>query len=231
MSLQDFLHFNKECPICREPLDLYMQWHHSTLWKGYQSAPGTYDFTPFKLKKDDLKDSDMITIKEEGLDTTTYFSSLHLDKLFNKQAIHLFFLCNDAGFVDKGEPAYDYEISLYRGCYFRSSIEYKMQKVSKKRFELAPSQEGQEKFINQEESFSFKDKSEELEKVYMLSLKSVDNVTKLWHYAATPEQKKDENFEPKLFDKELPYLSVRPKFDLENRENLISRFNSWIIMS
>lgn len=231
MSLPDFLHFNRDCPICGEPLDLYMQWEYSTLWKAHQNAPDTYTFTPFKLISDKIKKEDTIIICEAYNSIETYFSTPALAEIFKAKEAYFFYLCNEAGFADRGEPATDYEINLYRGCYFRSSVTFKMKQHSKKNWKLEESKEEQASLINKAESFSFKNITEELEKIYMLNLDSVDNLTKLWHYSATPEQRKDENYEPKLFEKEMPLLTVRPKFDLEHREKLLDRFESWIIMS
>lgn len=231
MSFHQFLHFNRDCPSCGEPLDLYMQWHNSTLWKAHQPKPDTYTFHPYKMKKGEMSNDDSIIIVEKDNILDLYFSSQKIKDEAERQNMHFFFLCNENGFVEKGDPVYDYEINIYKACYFRSSVEMQMKKSSKKKILLSQTIPEQEKFTNQEESFAFISHHDELEKVYILSLKSVEDMTKLWHYTATREQKANENFEPKLFDKEMPLLTVRPKFDLENRERLIDRFDSWILIS
>jgi hypothetical protein len=87
--------------------------------------------------------------------------------------------------------------------------------------------------LNRDESFIFKtSNSAGLEKVYALNLDYENKHTKLWYYSTTPEQRKEEDFDPNIFEKtDLPLLNHRPDFSLEHRDKLLDRFSSWILLS
>ena len=47
----------------------------------------------------------------------------------------------------------------------------------------------------------------------------------------TAEQRQDITFKPSIFEKELPELTVRPKLGIEDRDKLINKLDSWVLMS
>ena len=96
---------------------------------------------------------------------------------------------------------------------------------------LKPAVKGTHNLINSDESFSLKRKIDDLEKVYMVNIGYENKLTMLWYYTCTDEQAKDKDYNPKIFEKQLPLLKTRPNFDLKDRDKLFSRLDNWIIMS
>lgn len=229
MSLCKFLQFNQVCPICEEPLTLYMQWHNSTLWKGEAIGVNEYRFDQFKFPNKELgKNAEFSLFHDEDK-----FNIVANDKVLQvaaKQSLHFFFVCNKNGFEDRGTG--DYELNLYHACYFRSSADMEFKQTPDKTWSLDSFQVNGNDLVSQEESFAFKKSLEpDLERVYLLSLKHGEDSTELWFYETNAAQRADDNFEPKLFEKKMPLLKVRPKLSPKSRDKLLSRFDSWILMS
>jgi hypothetical protein len=84
---------------------------------------------------------------------------------------------------------------------------------------------------NKDEAFSFKTSNKNIDKIYMLNLDYEEKRTTLFYYTATSEERVKKTFKAKIFKKDLPLLKTRPKLDWEDRESLLSRFDSWILMS
>lgn len=234
MNLCDFLHFNDRCPICDEPLTLYMQWINSICWKGVPIENNLYRFNSFIGIKDNNKklENEYVLLWDNGPTFKIEMSSSETRREAETHSIYFFYLCNSAGF--KVKTWGDYEISLYRGCYYRSTplMEfYKSdERKSKDRFLKLINPDNQE-LINKDESYSFKDIHDGYEKVYMINLDYEDKKTTLWHYSTTTKEREAHDFSPKLFNKDIPLLTTRIKAGLEDREKLLSKLNGWILMS
>ena len=154
MKLNEFLHFNHNCPVCNNKLTLYLQMTDSILFKAEKEClpqSTNYKFIPFKCVSQETElDSSYINLFDYG----TYFETSFSDNLIAKEAklrkMYFFFLCNEGGFE---EHYGDYEINVTPACYYRSTsfMEYREQP---KGYELENliKDEG---FINQEEVFSF----------------------------------------------------------------------------
>lgn len=229
MSISKFLSFNKSCPVCSEPLTLFMQQHGSTLWRAKATGVvNTYTFTPFKFPKDKVDDFTLISDKDSAILT----SSASIMAEAKKLTMHFFYLCNEGGIDITSESSYDYEINLYKGCYYRSSADMEFKKNDDKQWNMSEVREDGKDIVSQEESFSFKKNLEpDLERVYMLSIKTLEGCTDLWFYETSAEQRAQESYEPKLFEKKMPLLKTRPKFDIKDRDKLLSRLDSWILIS
>jgi hypothetical protein len=231
MKLSEFLHFNSHCPICGETLSLYMQWVDSVCFKGVKFGDDTYKFYPFVgAKKDgDIKEDDHMLLQDKGTDADCTFSSAKMLQESKRFDIYFFFLCNPSGFKVKSWG--DYEISLYQGCYYRDTefFEFEKNKQSKK-WILTPKDKNAD-LLMKHEAYSFKDIKNENERVYMVNLDYEKKQTTLWHYATTTEEREKEDFKPNLFSKEMPLLKTRIKAGIDDRERLIDRLNSWILVS
>lgn len=232
MNLHEFLHFNRKCPICDEPLHLYMQWVNSVCFEAKQLDEEAYYFKPFKCFG---KDSDADGIKEEYIilqdkeDVETIISSSKLKEESRKYQVYFFFVCNPAGFKDKGYR--DYELNLFKTCYYRSSPFFEFKQKENKEWQLEHTLPETRGLVSHDESLCFKILGKEHERVYMLNLNYDKKETKIWHYTVNESDKSTKGFQPKLFSKTLPLLTNRPDFGFESREKLIDRFDSWIIMS
>lgn len=233
MNLHDFLHFNRKCPICDEPLSLYMQWVNSVCFEAKQIDDKAYYFKPFKgLGKDpegdSLKNEYMILEDNENVDLI--MSNTKIEQESRKYQIYFFFVCNPAGFKDKGYK--DYELNLFKTCYYRSSPFYEMRKDSTTdKWAMEHILPETKDVVVHDESLCFKHLGKDNERVYMLNLNYEKKETKIWHYIVPETEKDKKGYQPKLFSKTLPILTNRPDFGFDAREKLLDRFDSWIIMS
>jgi len=165
----------------------------------------------------------------EGDKALTEFTSNGLANEAKKHHIYFFYLCNPKGIKQKGFA--DFSISLYKGCYYRSTPFYEFKQSEDKTWALDTVNPDFKEIVNKDESFAFNSIEDNLEKVYMMNLDHEKKETMLWYYSVTEEDKKVKGFRPKLFEKSVPLLSNRPKLGREDRARLIERFDGWIIMS
>lgn len=235
MKLNEFLHFNQKCPICNEPLSLYMQWINYGCFKAKLIDNDLYQFDSFMGAEQKntiaIEDNHMLLLNgKDGVETSFGHQTLFNES--KKFQIYFFYLCNPEGFNKKTFG--DWDINLYKGCYYRSTpfMEFKRNSDSESnKWDLGITNISHKEIINKDESFSFKNINKDVEKVYMLNLDYEANQTTLWHYTVSEEEKRLISFEPKVFSKEMPLLKKRPKLSMEDRQNLIDRFDAWIIMS
>jgi hypothetical protein len=232
MKLFNFITGSRRCPICDNPLSLCLQIVDDTLFLGSQRSNGSFLFQPFrniKNKRDD--DTITLTVGEDSIDFA--MSSNHMTELFGKSQFFTYYICNIDGFSvkDKTDPA----PGLYESCYYKASpIQSIVKEVTAEDqviWKIKPVAEAAENLVIATEQYAFKKSNEELTKAYMVSLDHEEKKTLFWHYAFTPEQEANEDYEPKIFEKVMPLLPHGLKMEIENRENLFSKFESWILMS
>ncbi len=224
--LKEFLDFNTHCPSCQEPLTLFMRWsgeildNDYRLFKFYRKENKNLAFREIVQNK---KTSEITGIIYPETNSISFNTSSAEKIIQDQDSIYFFFLCNPNSIQDL---SYDYEIDAYKACYFRSSFPINFVKENNL---LHPSYLEPQSHVLRDESFILVDRKEELEKVYILTLSYEDNKTILMHYSVTDEQAKDDSYEPSVFTKEVPLLKTRP--DPSDKEKLLDRLNSWIIMS
>lgn len=228
MKLNDFIHFNHRCPVCDNDLTLYLQMKDSVCFRAHKQKQNIYHFQPYKCLNKSILESDFIDLYDYGKDFETKFSTSQMAAEAKRSQLYFFYLCNNHGFDDNGD---DYTINIFNGCYYRSSPFLEFQKTAKKSWSLKTIDPDHSDLVNQEEVLSFSKKIEEIEKVYVLVLNSSDNKTVFMYYSVNEEQSKDANYSPSLFEKEMPMLTNRPNFSISNRERLLDRFDSWLILS
>jgi hypothetical protein len=249
MSLSNFLHFNKSCPICGEPLSLYMRWCDSVLFKATQANQLSIFFpTKYRMTDKNLVDwkeatrpfGNVIMDNTSGYPQISFDTStqdhIHTEAEALKRNIFFFYICNSNGIQELKYDKNDYQIQLYDACYYRSTpfMEFKKYKDDdgvewKQINSVVPEHEYLD---NLEEAFCFTDRQNEIEKVYYLKFDYESNTAKLWHYVTNEEQRNQVNFKPKIFEsKDLPMSADRPKFGIEDREQLLNKFRNWIVMS
>lgn len=230
MTLDSFLSFNKYCPVCGEKLTLCFQVNDESCWLGTELKDGSYMFSQHNLKEKNNVES-LIALKKNN---SKYQFEIHHnseESLGNKwQAWQLYFLyiCNPSGIDSEYNRT---SFNMYDCCYFRSS-QY-MEFVKKDDgWELGYSSNHNPDIINRDEIFVFKKYTPDaLEKVYYFNIDSEDQKTKLLYYASTEAERALEDFDPNIFETEAPPMPNRPDFSIQNRDRLIERFDSWIIMS
>ncbi len=234
MKLSDYLHTNEACPVCGEPLKLYMQVTDGPLWG---SSLVSVDSLIFEKRtrlppEEGAISGDYFWITISGDDYNFNFSGSNILQHSKTWNVFFFYLCNDKAIENKYGT--DYEIDPYQACYFRSCpfMEFVLDSNDKKwKLELASGAD----LIDgktRDEICIFKTQHDGgLEKVYILSLDYESKLTTLRFFKTTDKDRANRDFEPKIFKKELPLLNVRPNFDMSERDKLIDRLNSWIIMS
>lgn len=235
MKAFDFIKDSCNCPVCDKPLTLFIQMIDETLFRASAiRVDNKITFIPFRNLKN-KRDDDVIEVtltKDNSIDLTV--SSRHLTDLLDKTQFFFYYLCNETSFSIKDNT--DCSISMYHSCYYKSSPYFSITKEVTENDEVIRTIDtvnaDSKDTVNATEQFSFKNNTNpELEKVYLVSLDFEEKKTSFWHYAFTKEQEADDNFEPKLLEKFLPTMPSKLKLDLENRENLFSKFESWILMS
>ncbi len=224
--LSQFLNYNQTCPLCNEPLHLYMRWADSLFFKGKVVEDNVYQFDPY-LAGDEKPNpelekfqSESMLLDNNGEQILTDFSSNGLLNEAKKHHIYFFYLCNPNGIKQKKWG--DFAISLFKACYYRSSPFYEF-KLNEGNWDLGTVNPDHKELSNKDESFAFNLIRNDLEKVYMIKLDYEVKDTTLWYYTVTDAEKLKENFRPNLFEKTLPLLGVRPKFDLVDRQKLIEQ--------
>lgn len=231
--LKEFLDFNTLCPSCQEPLTLFMRWSGDPidddykLFQFYRKMNGNLAFQEVKQENKYLQNSKR-TMEINGIvypnTNSITFNTSSAEKIIQDQdSVYFFFLCNPDSIE---QLSYDYEINAYKSCYFRSSFPVKFVKENNL---LCPSYLEPTPHPLRDESFTFIDRKEGHEKIYVLTLSYEDDRTILKHYSITDEQAAMDDFEPSVFSKDLPLLKNR--FDQSNKEKLLERLNSWIVMS
>ncbi len=231
MKLNDYLHTNEACPVCGEPLKLYMQVTDGPLWKSSQVSANTLIFEKSTRlpPSEGTVSGDYFWITRNGDNYNFNFSGSSILQHSKTWYVFFFYLCNDKAIENKYGT--DYEIDPYKACYYRSCpfMEFVLDSDTKE-WTLKLSQEIDSN--TRDEICIFKTHHEDgLEKVYILSLDYEFKLTTLRFFKTFPQDRLSEDFEPKIFKKELPLLGVHPNFDISERDKLIDRLNSWIIMS
>jgi hypothetical protein len=237
MKLVEFLQFNSHCPICGRELNLYMQWIDAPCFHAFdkkinESGKIDYYFQQFKCKNqdigtDDCQDDLMILTSHEN-NIETEFTSYKLLNEAKKYQIYFFFLCNPAGFQDRFHN--DYEINLSKGCYYRSTPMMELQQLEDKSWKLSTILPESQNIINKDEAFALIIQTNVCQKIYMLNIDEENQKSSLWYYIIPNLEKENKKFKPKLFNENFPHIR-RPDLAPSNRERLISKLDSWILLS
>lgn len=142
---------------------------------------------------------------------------------------YLFFICNPEA-IDTADDSSN--IDVYTACYHCTSPAFQFNKLDN-RYQLEGINPNCHNLTCADENFCIKTiGGDDLEKIYILNLDYVIPCTNFWYYACTAEQQADKNFKANIFEKgQLPFPPTRFDFSVENRKNLISKFDSWILMS
>lgn len=227
MDLCSFVNNNTKCPICQNDLTLYLQVHNGPCFSSTRTVSkinpddNLFKFTPFLLKST----LDMFGGKEDNtIDLAARKETYEFNdkKKFLDNGFYLFFVCNKAGF--KEIPG-DYNIKMYDACYYLSTPPLKIDINNNVQF-----REQNHTDMMYHESHAYMIQKNEVLKVYILISDYNAKNTKLWYYTMTDKESKTKGWEPNKFSKTLPLV---PKFNASyrNKDQLIDRFDSWIILS
>ncbi len=231
MNLCQFLNFNKDCPVCGEPLTLYAQLLDGPLWKAFRPSKKVYHFEQHKSKNSEFGSDDFFWLTNSEGSFDIDFSSSKLYQNSKTWTFFFFFMCNEAGFED--HPRENFTINPCTACYYRSSpfLEFKQNEDKNWRLIRAPGTDTIEGEVK-DEIFAFPaPQPGGGEKMYVLNMDYENQNSILRYFIVTEDEKADKDFEPNMFKLKLPIPNVRPNFAIAQRDALISRFDSWILMS
>lgn len=225
--LNKFINYNRHCPQCGKPLHLYMQWFNSILFIGQEYKKDTYLFTPTIIpnNKKDFKENFMILTGHDQF-IETEFDSPSLFNEAKRVPIYFFYVCNPTGIKENHGEC---EIWLNKACYYRSTLLFEFKKNEDKNIWNLQFTDHQPNIVNKDESIAFSSTINDLTKIYMITFDYELNHTMIYHYSITEIQKKDKSFHPNIFEKKIPLLNPIP--NLFEKDKLIKKFDTWILMS
>jgi hypothetical protein len=140
----------------------------------------------------------------------------------NVTPIYLFYVCNPDSVVKSTA-----KVNVYNVCSHKSSSSIQLK--GEQAFDAQTT--NSDAPLISHETFSFHKNVNDIEKTYIINLNHEKKLTNFYYFTATQKQKDDPNYRPTLLQKELPFLNKRPDFSLKNRDALINKFESWVIMS
>lgn len=231
MNLQNFTNFTEKCPVCNNDLKLYLSGSGGLLFKGYSIPTSPFDDATYKFDLSIYDDKELensyILIGNEG---QISFSNPALVKRISVSHAFLFQVCNENG-IKENESHDDYHIKMPAACYYRSTPFMSLNINDEYKSHLVEAWNNHKSIVVKNETFAVSKFSKEMSHYYALNMDYTTKESTIWYYSISEEQKNIPYFKPSKFEKILPLLSARPKFDLENRDKLISRFDSWILVS
>ena len=213
MNLHDFLDFNHNCPLCGNKLTLYLNTNDGLIRKAVEQD-NKYVFhdqyTDFILYKKKLN------IKFHTVyDETNHFKS--------SSQFFFFFICNEKC-VEQDPYTTKYNVDLSLGCYYRASQWFKL---NKKTIVL---EHQYLDCVNSYEIFTFNTFQDNGGcKRYILSMNYEESFTHL-DYTHISELRNDPMSYP-IFSKTLPLLKQLPDLHISKRQQLINKFDTWILFS
>lgn len=227
IKLKKFIDFNKTCPICNKELTLYMQGSGTICWRA-ERKKDTYTFKQFKNESEEFSDEDFIILHNKKNKIDIKYSANKIANKYRSIQMFLFYLCDERAFVNKKNSTFDdWEIKTQYGCYIRSSPWFEYYKINNK-WELDSSDISEElNAINFDEIFYYS----HLNKYYTLRIDYLFKEMTLTYCTYTEEQKNDESYVPDTFHLNIPMWKARPDFSEKEKFKLISKFDSWILLS
>jgi hypothetical protein len=234
MDFKGFFDFGWNCPSCDNNLSLYFQISGGSCFKLDHMRDNKYLFLPLFSKDYSNNPENAVQLKIGDDNRCELFCKNYkiLDELKNETA-YLFFLCKEQGFKLNGDNKYagkhnqDYEINLYKGCYYRASpILYLSDNF------ILETLEAHKDLTNGDEVIALNRMSNgDLFRVYMLHVCYENNSTIMYYYSCTPEQSANKEFIPNILEKSLPIPRRKLDFSLKNRDKLLNKLDNWILMS
>src|SRR5271170_4246453 len=108
MNLCQFLQSSITCPVCDEPLIIYMQEIDGDLWRAKVVEPNLYRFDRVERKVDKYGNQicvrspdDFIWIKDKGNDFDMGFNGLALEEFMRLQEVFFFNICSEDSFKER----------------------------------------------------------------------------------------------------------------------------------
>lgn len=211
MNLCTFLNMDNKCPVCGDPLHLFMQITDDELWEANTFNDSICKFTPIKTKFDDF-----IILKNNKNTIDIQFSSNYIFNFLKSKEMFFFSLCHKFGIE----------------CYLRTSSTVKFNHHTENVWSIdSVSDKYSDNFVRNE-MFTFKELSDNgSEKIFILNFDFKFNKTRFKYYSFTSEEKKSNCFTPQILELDFPLLYDKFNFKMDQRKLLISKLKSWIILS
>jgi len=216
LKLIEFFNYNSICPICNNPLTLYLQWVDSFSFKCKQKDNvlkfNLYlDFDPNKNTTNDY-----LLLDKNNLHLT--FSSNSMLHEAERFFSYFFYLCNPFS-VNKVSYGTN-QINVYKACYYRVSP---VLEIINDTFKVV--NPDHQNLVNKEESFSLSKFDNDKEKIFIVSSNFENNKLTFWHYILNQKNKSS------LLKKEIPLPPFNLDLSLHNRNNLIKRLEGWVTLA
>jgi len=234
-ELKSFLNSKQTCTKCNKPLSLYLQIHYGDSFK-FQSKDGDDSVTFVKMdeNKNGVDSYLSIHCPDDAMNPKLmYFNSDNKSISF-----HCFYICNQDSLrakTNKDNKEINWDISAAQACYIRSSINYTINidpilQDNKTDKIIVPADKNKEykPLSIKRECFSYNRKINNIDNVYVADFDYELNRTKIFAYKASDEDRKNKDWKPNIFEKE---VSVFNKLDFSNEELMINKFDTWIVMS
>ena len=230
-----FFEKKKRCPVCNKKLSLflcidYVGTFQSQSFKGQDE--NAFHFKPLKDEKFNLSTrvstEDFIEIKL--IDDVKFSISISSESLFReieKQHLRFFYLCNENS-IKTNEGFYNsinnYEFLTYDVCYFKVANDLLFKNVNDAYLLSFDPPKNSTTGI---EVLSISKNYEEISKHYCLVYDFNEDKTKF--YFITSDNNSIVEFNDNQFVKDIPILNYYP--DFKDKEKIISKLDSWILLS
>ena len=199
--INKFYDFNQNCPVCKKELSFFMVFLDSIVWKG-KKIDSNYCFEPMLFCD---SNTDTLILDDN-------FNNFKLYKKYHKFNFYFFMICGETSIQTINKK---FHINPYYTCYYRSSPPLFFND------ELIPVNPEHYKLINIDEFFTYKQTSDNLEKVYHVNLDYEQEKTHVWQYIP------DDN-NSATYEKEFCFIL---KANYDNPKSIINKINSWMIIS
>jgi len=203
------------CPCCGNKTHLYIKMLYSDLFK---MDPDTGIFNPVSSKD---KKSCMVMFN----------SSFKLNKEIyekNKNADMYFFrICNESAIESKDDS--DFELNVHDLCYYKSTKFLKFRETDGRIFFNISEDIEESDGIISFEAYSFTLDTDTEHKSYMMRIDNILQKTSIWHYTCSQEDLNNEDYDPKIFHKEID--AIKKNINFSDKEKVINMISNWILIS
>lgn len=203
---------NGICPLCNNKLNVYLHFHDLALFKA-KEVNNDFIFTINDFVKYPFDSEDKIIISKDFKIDLLIKNAINLNSEFN-----IFYICNESCIENKYGMITTYTDNV---CYLAITSNYKIYHKNDN-YSIHYFYDDMNLPISSE-IFSIENNKNNSNKKYILELNYTSNQTIIWYYVGSYSMTNN------VFTKTFSLLPKRP--DFTNKEKLLSRLDSWILMS
>lgn len=207
-----FNSINGICPLCNNKLSIYLHFYDLALFKA-KEINDDFIFTINNFVKYPFDAEDKIIISKDFKIDLLIKNAINLNSEFN-----IFYICNESCIENKYGMITTYTDDV---CYLAITSNYKIYHKNDN-YSIHYFYDDERLPISSE-IFSIENNKNNINKKYILELNYISSQTIIWHYIGSDPTT------PNVLNKTFGLLPKRP--DFTNKEKLLSRLDSWILMS